>query len=266
MTIDENALNIYTDGSSFSKPRVGGIGVRFVLIDSSGQEQIEDIPFAGYKNATNNQMELQACILALKEALHLNLTKDVTNVIIWSDSMYVVDYYKTAIFQWSKNKWRNAYGRPVQNAQLWQELIKYLKKYNRLNLRVDIKWVKGHSRNVHNRAANRMARQSAKLPLNKPLSNVNVRRKITSESVDVGSVSMQGQRISIHIITCEYLQVQRVWKYKYEVISRKSQFYGLVDIIFSEISLKHGHSYYVKVNTDTNNPTIVSKIRELTSK
>ena len=33
MTIDEDALSIYTDGSSLGKPRTGGIGVRFVTIE-----------------------------------------------------------------------------------------------------------------------------------------------------------------------------------------------------------------------------------------
>ncbi len=58
--IIENAINIYTDGSSFSRPRLGGIGIRLVIINSLGQEEVEDISLAGYAAATNNQMELYA--------------------------------------------------------------------------------------------------------------------------------------------------------------------------------------------------------------
>ncbi len=65
----ENAINIYTDGSSFSRPRVGGIGIRLVIINPLGQEEVEDISPAGYAAATNNQMELYACIIGLKEAM-----------------------------------------------------------------------------------------------------------------------------------------------------------------------------------------------------
>jgi len=65
----ENALNIYTDGSSLPHPRSGGIRIRFVTDDAQGEEVIENVELPGYKNATNNQMELYACVAALKEAL-----------------------------------------------------------------------------------------------------------------------------------------------------------------------------------------------------
>ena len=69
--IIENAIIIYTDGSSFSRPRLGGIGIRLVIINSLGQEEVEDISLAGSAATTNNQMELYACIKSLKEALSL---------------------------------------------------------------------------------------------------------------------------------------------------------------------------------------------------
>ncbi|GAH59897.1 unnamed protein product, partial [marine sediment metagenome] len=39
--IIDNAINIYADGSSFSHPRVGGIGIRLVIINSLGQEEVQ---------------------------------------------------------------------------------------------------------------------------------------------------------------------------------------------------------------------------------
>ena len=62
--IIEDALNIYTDGSSYSKPRVGGVGIRYIYIGKNGEEIIEDLEVPGYRNATNNQMELLACLNA----------------------------------------------------------------------------------------------------------------------------------------------------------------------------------------------------------
>ncbi len=38
----ENTINVYTDGSSLSRPRRGGIGIHLVIINSSGQEEIKD--------------------------------------------------------------------------------------------------------------------------------------------------------------------------------------------------------------------------------
>ena len=256
----EDALNIYTDGSSFQSPRAGGVGIRFVLIGSNGNEKIQDIHSPGYKNATNNQMELQACILALNEAMQLQLTFRVNRVIIFTDSQYIVDNYKKAMFEWPKTKWCLRSGRPVINAELWKALVKCMRK---TGLVVEFKWIKGHSKNAHNRAVDRMARESARISVNSPLSLVHVRKKLSSESVDIGSVEMLGQRISIRIITSEYLSVQRILKYKYEVISKKSKYYGNVDIIFSEHLVDEGHSYYVQVNNETSNPRIERVFREL---
>lgn len=66
--LDEDALNIYTDGSSFSGPRVGGIGIVFVIVNGAGDEEIvNEFDYPGYKQATNNEMELEACIKGLEE-------------------------------------------------------------------------------------------------------------------------------------------------------------------------------------------------------
>jgi len=66
--IDPHALNIYTDGSSYSGPRRGGMGVLYVWVDASGIEQ-SDSPYQdGVIQATNNLMELLAPIRALQAA------------------------------------------------------------------------------------------------------------------------------------------------------------------------------------------------------
>ena len=259
----EYALNIFTDGSSLGSPRRGGIGVRFVIIESSGEEQVKNFEFAGYKNATNNQMELYACIVALEEAIKVDLPPNVTKVVIQSDSLYVVENYKKAMFEWPRTRWLTRSGRPVLNADLWKKLVKSMQK---MCMRVEIKWVKGHSKSKHNKVVDRLARASAKMPFHKPLTHVSVRRKKSSKSVDVGSVEMTGQRITIRIITSEFLKVQRLWKYKYEVISKKSRYRGNVDNIFSEHFLSTGHTYYVRVNCNTSNPRIEKVFREIKPK
>ena len=259
MMIDD-ALNIYTDGSSFSGPRVGGIGIRFIYINEAGNEEIQDIEFPGYKSATNNQMELQACIYALKEAQRCKELASFNKIVIYSDSRYVVDNYKNAIFIWPKTKWRTQTGRPVLNADLWKELTKTSKKRG---MRVEIKWVKGHSKDKHNKAVDKLAKKSAKNPLNKPLTIVDVRRKKSPKSVEIGCVEMRGQRISVRIITSEYLKTQKIHKYKYEVLSKGSKYFENVDIVFSKELLKVGHSYIVSFNKNTYNPMIRKVIREI---
>jgi len=76
-------------------------------------------------------------------------------------------------------------------------------------------------------------------------------------------VSMEGQRLAIRVVTSEYLSVQRISKYKYEVLSEDSKYFGLVDIIFSKIHLRAGRHYEVRVNQETRNPQIIELIREI---
>jgi ribonuclease HI len=74
--LDERALHIYTDGSSYSNPRRGGVGVLYVVFSSLDEELVTELSFPGYKEGTNNQMELYACILGLRNAgKNFDLTK-----------------------------------------------------------------------------------------------------------------------------------------------------------------------------------------------
>jgi len=261
--IAEHALNVFTDGSSLRSPRSGGIGIRFVIIDPNGDEQSQDVQFTGYRHATNNQMELRACIVALDEAIRLHLVDNVSKVIVYSDSLYVVDNLPRAMFQWPKTRWLSTAGRPILNADLWKQLIASMRRTGK---RVEFKWVKGHAKSIHNKAADKMARQSANIPFNPPLSLVHVRRKLSAQSVQIGSVPMEGQRLSIRVITTEYLRVQKLWKCKYEVISKGSPLRSNIDIVFSGSLLKAGHAYYVLLNRETRNPRVVRVFKEIETK
>jgi len=267
--MDETALNIFTDGSSYPSPRAGGAGARFVFVDPLGKEIVEDFPFIGYSGATNNQMELQACIDSLKEVLRRKDIDQFSRIIIISDSAYVVENYKTAKYQWSnpwlENKWETAAGTPVLNAEQWKELLKQAKKiYEKFHKNVEFKWTKGHSKSEHNKAADKLAEKSAKTPSSRKLSFVKVRRKkFGNQSVNIGSVKMLGQRMSIYIITEQYLRVQRTSRYRYQVLSRSSPYFKCIDFACSKEILSAGHSYSVRFNTDSKNPQIIKKFHEI---
>ena len=258
--IYEDALNIYTDGSSYSNPRTGGIGIRFVTIDDAGDEEVEDLPVPGYRNATNNSMELYACVVALQKTSGHPKISQMNRICIFTDSRYVVDNYRKAIFQWPGQKWLTISGTPVLNARLWKQLVREIRKAPR---KVEFAWVKGHSRNPHNKAVDRLAKQSAKNAVNDPMSIVAVRRKQTKKSVDIGSVEMRGQRLAIRIISSEYLRVQKLNKYKYEVLSKGSKYFENVDLIYSTHDMRAGHHYEISVNRDTSNPRVLNVLREL---
>jgi ribonuclease HI len=261
MLLRKNCLYIYTDGSSFQKPRKGGMGIRYVYLDDIENEHSLDINIAGYYGATNNQMELKAVIESLRELKHQNIPIYYNSIEVRTDSRYVVDNKIRAIYNWSKQKWLNQYGKPIENALLWKELIKILRS---INCRVEIVWVKGHSKDLNNKVVDRLAKQSAKSLLKPPINVIKLRRKKSDKSTKLGSVGMKGQRVSIHIINEEYLRLQNISKYRYEIISKRSPYYGNVDIVYSEIHyLKAGHKYFVIFNKDENNPRILKMIKEI---
>jgi ribonuclease HI len=188
-----DAINIYTDGSAFSKPRTGGMGVRLVLVDSDANETIEDYVLDGHVGATNNQMELRACARGLQLACEHHRSRDYQRRVVFSDSRYVVDNWRSAIESWPNSGWRTRDGAPVLNVELWKELVGWIVRTGR---RVDFVWVKGHAKDQHNRAVDKFAKESAKRvigPLfNPPLGVVHVRRKLTRNVVQRGSVAMLG--------------------------------------------------------------------------
>jgi RNase H len=64
--LDERDLNVFIDGSSFSSPRRGGMGIVFITEAADGHWAEEPYELQGIAGATNNQMELQAGIEALQ--------------------------------------------------------------------------------------------------------------------------------------------------------------------------------------------------------
>ena len=262
--IDETALNVFTDGSCFSHPRRGGLGAKFIWVNEKGEEETSDYLPIGYKGATNNQMELQVCIDVLKAVWANNTPIDlgsVSKVIIYSDSMYVVDNWDRAVFEWSKSGWLSREGKPILNAQLWRELVKLRLKIRK---RVEIKWIKAHKDDQNNKAADKLAKASARTFTKPHLTIVNVRKKLSDQPTVAGSVDLVGQKLKIRVIDDEWMKVQRCFKYRYEVLSKRSNSYKCVDWAFSEseILLSAGHVYSVRFNSNMNNPRIVKIYRE----
>jgi ribonuclease HI len=142
----EETVVVYPDGSQKPKPRRGGIGIVLCWTNEEGHEEEHWESPPGYRGVTIPQMELKAVIEGLKLLLKrppivpLHLYRKVR---IYADANYVVENYDHAKFQWSQNKWRSRAGAPIENGDLWRELIKVEKK---LGLRVEVMKVEGHPR------------------------------------------------------------------------------------------------------------------------
>lgn len=257
--LDEKALHIYTDGSSYSNPRRGGVGVLYITFTELDEEVVTELSLPGYKEGTNNQMELYACIMGLRNAARSVDLKKYRRKIIHTDSKYVSENWKAAIYTWQSNEWKNASGRPVSNPKIWREFISELARCGN----VDIQWCKGHSKDKFNKRVDKLAKVSANCAINEPLAVVSVRRKFSDRKVEPGCVVLKNQILKIRPITTEYLRTARKYKFKYEVLDEQSEFHGRVDFIYCSQLLKDGHWYEVQLGTDMDNPTIDRIIREL---
>jgi ribonuclease HI len=255
-----NTIYIYTDGSSLPRPRRGGIGIRYVYLGDNEEEFRIDLEEFGYQSATNNQMELKAVIFGLKKLHQQNIPIDFNLIEVRTDSQYITTNFNHAKYSWSKNQWKNKFGRPIENAILWKELINQIGK---MCCNVQLIWFKGKS-DIDMKAVDKSAKSSAKSILSPPIVPIKVRRKKSSNKTKRGWIDMKGQRINIHIITEEYMRLSKLSKYRYEVISKYSIFYNCVDFIYSELHhLKAGHNYMVTFNKDSKNPRILKMLEEL---
>ncbi len=143
----DGALLVYTDGGCINNPGPGGYGV---VIDSDGEQQELT---GGFRQTTNNRMELMAAIVALQ---HLGETS--RKIHLYTDSSYLVNgITKGWVRKWQKNGWRKSDRGPVLNVDLWKKLLALLE-----NLDVRFQWVKGHAGHELNERCDRLAVSSAR--------------------------------------------------------------------------------------------------------
>ena len=260
--LDEEALNIYTDGSSYpDKQRAAGVGVRFVWVNEAGAEETSDYAPTGWQKATVDEMEIEACTVALTEARRLFPDMGrFRKVLVFSDSMYVTSNFSNAMNVWPTRAWRGANGVPVENIDLWKRLRKAV---HACPIRVDVKWVKAHKSNIHNRAADKLAKQSAAMPFNKPLSISQTTKKWSPRKTKRGCVPLQGQEVKIRIISTEHKRYDKAFEYRYEVIDPSDRSFQDVDFVRYDQLLSRNKCLLVRFNSDQRNPRIEEVIAEL---
>jgi ribonuclease HI len=264
---EEEALNIYTDGSSLPKPRRGGLAALFLLINENGVEETHEPMMQGYSGATNNQMELEACVQALRAATAQQPFFDgdrFRRIVIHTDAEYIAGNYETAIFNWSKNGWLKRDDTPVDNAAQWKELVGLIGRSRRQGKPVQIKWVHGKS-SPRTKIVDKAAKKRAKQAPARQLVPSEVRRKKTDRPIEIGSVGMEGQMMTINVFKTEYQRLHSLEKVWYSVLSKRSPYYRRASVIYADpaLRLRRGHDYRVRVNQDTGNPRVVKVFAEV---
>jgi ribonuclease HI len=210
-------------------------------------------------------MELRAVIAALRE-VHAPWSpmplSEFRKIGVLTDSDYLVSGYQSALFRWPRDRWMTSAGSPVENADLWQELVKAVQRTGK---RVEFTWTPG-KKDTHAKAMDKLAKRSALGHLNGPLTPTRVRRSRSPQQVSRGSVPIGGQSMRIYIRTDKWMPVQRCFRYRYEVCD-DGPLEGLVDDMYSDrsIMLSAGHEYLLRVNDDPGHPQVVEVIEEITA-
>jgi ribonuclease HI len=143
---DQLRVRIHTDGACSGNPGPGGWAAIMQWKDKTREIS------GGAAMTTNNRMELQAVIEALK-SLKRNCPID-----LYTDSQYVRTGITEWIEKWKKNNWRNAEKKPVKNTDLWQELMMLTEQFD-----ITWHWVRGHAGDEMNERVDALAR-AALLP------------------------------------------------------------------------------------------------------
>lgn len=137
-----NLVTIYTDGASKGNPGPGAYAV-ILQYNEHTKEIIE-----AFRNTTNNRMELWAVIAGLEA-----LKKDNQQVVIYSDSKYVVDAVEKGwLKEWIRKDFKNK-----KNSDLWKRFWNVYNKH-----KVTLQWVKGHAGNFYNERCDELATKRIK--------------------------------------------------------------------------------------------------------
>ena len=139
-------VTIYTDGACSGNPGPGGWGV---LLRHNGKEKELS---GGEAHTTNNRMEMKAVIEAIRAIKKPCLLK------IHSDSALIINAMtKGWIDSWQSKGWKRADKKPVENQDLWVELLNVMGAHQ-------VEWIKvrGHSGIPDNERVDQLAVQAAK--------------------------------------------------------------------------------------------------------
>ena len=137
-----NQIIIFTDGSTLNNQskgkRKGGVGVFF------GDEDTRNISISledtDTNKVTNQVAELLACIKGIEKVVtSQKIGKN--KIIIYTDSMYIVNMMNSWAKNWEKNNWKKSDNKDVENIELIKKLYYYSK-----NLKIDFRHVKSHQK------------------------------------------------------------------------------------------------------------------------
>ena len=144
--MNENKVIIYTDGGCRSNQTENNIGGLGVVLQFRGHKKEH---YRGFRNTTNNRMEIQAAIDALKLMKRFDIPVEVR-----TDSAYLCNCINNKWYKnWMNNGWLTSAKKPVENRDLWIDLLELIEQFQFISFTK----VKGHSDNDGNNRADELA-------------------------------------------------------------------------------------------------------------
>jgi ribonuclease HI len=132
---------VYTDGACSGNPGPGGWAA--LLVHGANERVLT----GAEGHTTNNRMEMTAVLEALRAL------KRPSAVRVHTDSAYVQRAFAQGwLANWQRNGWKTASKKPVENQDLWQELLRASEPHQ-------VEWVKvkGHAGNPDNERVDGLA-------------------------------------------------------------------------------------------------------------
>jgi ribonuclease HI len=78
-------------------------------------------------------------------------------VCVHTDSKYAIDCVTNWFVNWQKRGWKNAQGKPVENKDLIEDILKIIEDRHLCRAMTNFEWVKGHAGQAQNEEADRLA-------------------------------------------------------------------------------------------------------------
>jgi len=133
---------IFSDGASKGNPGPGGWGSIVIKlnvhkVESEKKDGIVEELGGREKHTTNNRMELTGALKALAK-IRQRGTLTGQEIIIYTDSKYLINGMTGWVFGWQKNGWQKKKVLPngevewseILNLDLWQKLVKVVKPHS----------------------------------------------------------------------------------------------------------------------------------------
>lgn len=124
---------VFTDGACSGNPGPGGWGSVIVLPIGYVQELGD-----GEASTTNNRMEMSGVLGALEY-----LSKTEGDIIVYTDSTYVIRGITQWVWGWKRNNWRTAEGKEVSNKDIWEKLFFAVQKRKDMG-KIHWSYTRGH--------------------------------------------------------------------------------------------------------------------------